>query len=114
MSRSVEDRHLNFGSCMGRSCAAHERPMQKSSYYRVSRFWCTFMAENSATEDLAKCYSVGRVYNTDDGRIFSNTNAPSTITDSQILIHHRWGPSTEQAYISGHFLCLMTTLTLRP
>jgi len=29
MSRTVEDRHLNFGSCMGRLCAAHDKPMQK-------------------------------------------------------------------------------------
>jgi len=52
MSRTVEDRHLNFQSCMGRSCAAHDKPMQKSFYHRISRFWCIFVVENSAAKDL--------------------------------------------------------------
>jgi len=52
MSRTTEDRHLNFGSCMGQSCSAHDRPTQKRFYRCVSRFWRTFMAENSAGEDL--------------------------------------------------------------
>jgi len=52
-SRSFEDCHLNFRSCMGRSCAANDKPMQKCFYLRISRFWCTFVPENSAAEDLA-------------------------------------------------------------
>src|SRR6218665_234433 len=52
MSRTTEDRHLNFGNCMGQSCSAHDRPTQKRFYRCVSRFWRTFMAENSAGEDL--------------------------------------------------------------
>jgi len=46
--RTVEDRHLNFRSCMVRSCAAHDKPTQKCFYCRISRFCCIFLAENSA------------------------------------------------------------------
>ena len=53
-NRTVEDRHLNLWSCMGRSCAAHDKPMENYFYRRFSRFWCIFVAENSAAEDLAK------------------------------------------------------------
>ena len=42
---------------MGRLWAAYDRPMQTSFYRRVSRFWCTFMAESSAAEDLSLFYN---------------------------------------------------------
>ena len=55
----------------------------------------------------------GRDYNTVDGCKFRNTNAPSTVANSEILVH-RWRGRRNNRHISSQNLCLMTTLTLIP
>src|SRR6218665_403515 len=64
MSRFIRtDYHAGQIFIPHRSCAAHDKPMQKCLmfYRRITRFWHIFVAENSAAaEDLAKCYSVSR------------------------------------------------------
>ena len=53
-------------------------------------------------------FVIGRDYNTVDGRRFWNTNAPSTVADSKILVH-RWRGRRNNRCISSQNLCLMTT-----